>query len=115
MENFRLFDLLHALKQKPLKEDALAAKENGITVIEDFNFEAPKTKNYAELLKNLNLSDKKTLLVLSETNNNVYLSSRNLERCKVVTVSELNTYDIMNATNLILAESSVAQIEKTLS
>ncbi len=91
------------------------AKENGITVIEDFNFEAPKTKNYAELLKNLNLSDKKTLLVLSETNNNVYLSSRNLERCKVVTVSELNTYDIMNATNLILAESSVAQIEKTLS
>ena len=91
------------------------AKDNGITIIEDFNFEAPKTKNYAELLKNLNLSDKKTLLVLSETNNNVYLSSRNLDRAKVVTVSELNTYDIMNATNLILAESSVAQIEKTLS
>src|ERR1700752_3253534 len=78
------------------------AKENAITVLEDFNFEAPKTKNYVDLMKNLNLSDKKTLLVLGDLNKNVYLSSRNLEGAKVVTASELNTYDIVNAQSLIL-------------
>jgi len=90
------------------------AKENAITVLEDFNFEAPKTKNYAELMKNLNLSDKKTLLVLGDSNKNVYLSSRNLEGTKVVTASELNTYDIVNAQSLILSESSVKVLESLL-
>ena len=90
------------------------AKENAITVLEDFNFEAPKTKNFVDLLKNLNFSDKKTLVVLGDTNKNVYLSSRNLERSKVVTASELNTYDIVNAQNVILAESSVKVIESIL-
>ncbi len=90
------------------------AKNNGITVLEDFNFEAPKTKQYLDLLKNLNLSDKKTLVVLGESNKNVYLSSRNLDRSKVVIASDLNTYDIMNATNLILSESSLKQIETIL-
>lgn len=90
------------------------AKENAITILEDFNFEAPKTKNYVDLMKNLNLNDKKTLLVLGDTNKNVYLSSRNIQGAKVVKASDLNTYDILNAQNLILAESSVKVIETIL-
>ena len=90
------------------------AKENAITVLEDFIFEAPKTKNYVDLMKNLNLSDKKTVLVLGDTNNNVYLSSRNLEGAKVVKASDLNTYDIVNAETLILLESSVKVLESLL-
>ena len=90
------------------------AKENAITVLEDFTFEAPKTKNYVDLMKNLNLSDKKTLLVLGESNNNVYLSSRNLKGAKVVNASDLNTYDIVNAESLILLESSVKVLESLL-
>lgn len=90
------------------------AKDNAITVLEDFNFEAPKTKNFVDLMKNLNLSDKKTLLVLGDTNKNVYLSSRNIQGAKVVKASDLNTYDILNAENLILAESSVKVIETIL-
>ncbi|MBL7931841.1 MAG: 50S ribosomal protein L4 [Bacteroidia bacterium] len=90
------------------------AKDNAITVLEDFNFEAPKTKNYVDLMKNLNLADKKTLLVLGDTNKNVYLSSRNIQGAKVVKASDLNTYDILNAETLILAESSVKVIETIL-
>ncbi|HQQ94422.1 MAG TPA: 50S ribosomal protein L4 [Bacteroidia bacterium] len=90
------------------------AKDNAITVLEDFNFEAPKTKNYSELMKNLNLDNKKTLLVLGDTNKNVYLSSRNIQGTKVVKASDLNTYDILNAENLILSESSVKVIETIL-
>lgn len=90
------------------------AKENNIIVLEDFSFDAPKTKQYADMLNNLKVSDKKTLLVLGETNKNVYLSSRNLNGAKVVTVSELNTYDILNASNLLLTESSVPTIENLL-
>ncbi len=90
------------------------AKENAITVLEDFTFEAPKTSSYVDLMKNLNLSDKKTLLVLGESNNNVYLSSRNLEGAKVVNASDLNTYDIVNAESLILLESSVKVLESLL-
>ncbi|MCF8423896.1 MAG: 50S ribosomal protein L4 [Bacteroidia bacterium] len=90
------------------------AKDNAITVLEDFTFEAPKTSNYVDLIKNLNLSDKKTLLVLGESNNNVYLSSRNLTGAKVVKASDLNTYDIVNAESLILLESSVKVLESLL-
>lgn len=90
------------------------AKDNAITVLEDFTFDAPKTKNYIDLMKNLNLSDKKTLLVLGGLNKNVYLSSRNLEGAKVVNASDLNTYDIMNAQSLILAESSIKVLEEIL-
>lgn len=91
------------------------AKENAITVVEDFNFEAPKTKNFVDLLKNLNLSDKKTLVVLPATNKNVYLSSRNIQGAQVVKATDLNTYDILNANNLVLAEGSVKEIENILS
>jgi large subunit ribosomal protein L4 len=90
------------------------AKENAITVLEDFTFEAPKTSNYVDLIKNLNLTDKKTLLVLGESNNNVYLSSRNLQGAKVINASDLNTYDIVNAETLILLESSVKVLESLL-
>ncbi|MBK9284024.1 MAG: 50S ribosomal protein L4 [Sphingobacteriaceae bacterium] len=90
------------------------AKDNAITVLEDFNFEAPKTKNYIDLLKNLNLSDKKTLVVLGGVNKNVYLSSRNIQGTKVVNASDINTYDILNADTLVLAESSVKVLETIL-
>ncbi|MES2760737.1 MAG: 50S ribosomal protein L4 [Bacteroidota bacterium] len=90
------------------------AKDNAITVLEDFTFDAPKTSNYVDLIKNLNLTDKKTLLVLGESNNNVYLSSRNLQGAKVVKASDLNTYDIVNAETLILLESSVKVLESLL-
>ena len=90
------------------------AKENAITVLEDFNFEAPKTKNYVDLMKNLNLSDKKTLLVLGDSNNNVYLSSRNLTQTDVVINSELSTYKILNASSIVLLEGSIAGIETNL-
>lgn len=90
------------------------AKDNAITVLEDFSFEAPKTKNYVELIKNLNMADKKTLLVLGQANNNVYLSSRNIQGAKVVNAADLNTYDILNANHVILSESSVKVIETIL-
>ena len=91
------------------------AKENKITVLEDFNFEAPKTKNYIDLLKNLNLEGKKTLLVLGDGSKNIYLSSRNLPGTKVISATDLNTYDILNAGTLILAEGSLKKIENLLS
>jgi large subunit ribosomal protein L4 len=94
---------------------SLMAKDNAITVVEDLKFDAIKTKDYVQFLNDLKLSDKKTLLVLNEQDKNIYLSSRNLEGAKVVTVSELNTYGILNANNLLLSESAVATIEKSLS
>ena len=90
------------------------AKDNNITVIEDFSFDAPKTKNYAAIINALKLNDKKTLVVLGENNKNVYLSSRNLQGTTVVNASELNTYDILRANTLVLLESSVKQIENLL-
>jgi large subunit ribosomal protein L4 len=90
------------------------AKENSIIVLEDLNFDAPKTSKYAEMLSALKVADKKTLLVVAEHNKNVYLSSRNLTSAKVVTASELTTYDILNASNLLLVEGSVTKIESLL-
>ena len=91
------------------------AKDNAITVVEDFSFESPKTKNFIDLLKNLNLADKKTLVVLPANNENVYLSSRNIQGTHVIKASDLNTYDIMNANTIILSEGSVKEIENILS
>ncbi len=90
------------------------AKDNAIAVLEDFNFEAPKTKNYINLLNALSLTDKKTLLVLPEANKNVVLSGRNLKRTKITTADKINTYDVMNADNLIFVESSVSKVENLL-
>jgi len=91
------------------------AKENNILLLEDFNFEQPKTKEIVSFYKNLNIPDKKSLLVLSESNKNIYLSSRNLKQNKVVTVSELTTYDILNASILLFIESSLNILQETLS
>jgi large subunit ribosomal protein L4 len=91
------------------------AKDNGIVVLEDFSFDTPKTKNYVQLIKNLNLADKKTLLVTADSNKNIYLSSRNLGNAKVVKASDLTTYDILHANSLLLLEGSIKEIENTLS
>jgi len=91
------------------------AKDNGILILEDFTFEAVKTKNYVELLTALNIKDKKTVLVLPESDNNIYLSSRNLQNSKVVKASNLNTYEILNAANVLILESSLEEINKVFS
>ena len=85
------------------------AKENNIIVVEDFSFEAPKTKEYVNFLNNLKISDKKSVLALSEANKNVYLSARNLSKAEVVNVSELNTYKIMDAKTVIFTVSALAK------
>ena len=106
------------IKQKRLaRKSALSykAKDKAIIVLEDFSFDKPQTKKYNEMLANLGAADKKSLLVLSDSNKNVYLSSRNLEGAKVVTASQINTYDLMNAGSVILAESSIEKIENILS
>lgn len=90
------------------------AQEKAIAVLEDFNFEAPKTKDYIALLNSLSLNDKKTLLVLPESNRNIVLSGRNVENSKIITAEQINTYDVLNADNLVLVESSVEKLEKTL-
>lgn len=103
--------------KKLARKSVLSTKANGgdIMVVENLNFETPKTKQYVNLLENLKVSDKKSLLVLAEENKNVYLSARNLRGVKVVNVSELNTYDVLNASKLILCEGSIEKIETVLS
>lgn len=94
---------------------SLKAQDKSIVVIEDFNFEAPKTKEFTNVLKALGLESKKSLFVLGDSNNNVYLSSRNLKISEVVTTSELNTYKIVNASSIVLFEGSIEGIESNLS
>ena len=92
----------------------LKAKEQNIIVLEDVQFDAPKTKEFKNVLSSLGLADKKALFVLGESNKNVYLSSRNLKRSTVVTTSELSTYDLMNANSVVLFEGSVEGIVSNL-
>ena len=94
---------------------SIKAKESNIVVVEDFNFETPNTKNFINVLKALGLENKKSLFVLGDSNKNVYLSSRNLKASSVVTNSELSTYAILNANNLVLLEGSLEGIEENLS
>jgi large subunit ribosomal protein L4 len=89
-------------------------KDNEIMILEDFSFNEPRTKNFVELLGHFDLNDKKTLLVLPETNENILLSARNIQKAKVINVNSLNTYDILNANRLLIAESSMKEIEKIL-
>jgi large subunit ribosomal protein L4 len=91
------------------------AKESAIAVLEDFTFDNPKTKQYLGLLSSLSLADKKTLLVLPEANKNVVLSGRNIPNAKITTASQVNTYDVMNADNVIFVESSIDKIVNLLS
>ncbi|GAL84101.1 50S ribosomal protein L4 [Sporocytophaga myxococcoides] len=90
------------------------AKSNNISVLENLSFDKPKTKVYIDLLKNLSLSDKKTLLVLGDSNKNVFLSSRNLRNAKVITFDQLKTFDVLKADKVVLAEGSVAKLEELL-
>ncbi|MEH6536458.1 MAG: 50S ribosomal protein L4 [Psychroserpens sp.] len=93
----------------------MKATDKDIVVLEDFNFDAPKTKNFTAVLKALDIQDKKSLFVLGASNNNVYLSSRNFKGSEVITSSEISTYKILNANKLILLESSLEGIESNLS
>jgi large subunit ribosomal protein L4 len=111
--SFKLNKKLKQLARKSVLSNMATA--NAITVIEDLSFDAPKTKGFVEILNNLKLIDKKTLLVLNEYDKNVYLSSRNLKGAEVVTASELSTYKILNANSLLLSESAIATIENSLS
>jgi large subunit ribosomal protein L4 len=88
------------------------AQSNEIIVLEDFSFEAPKTKDFVAIQNNLKISDKKSLIVLPEANKNIYLSSRNLQNVEIVIASELSTYRIMRANKIILVESSVNKVEE---
>ncbi len=91
------------------------AKNNDIVILEDFSFETPKTKNFISLVNNLKISDKKALMVTANIDENLYLSSRNLQKSKVIAASDINTYDLLNADKLVLTASSVKSIEDSLS
>ncbi len=88
------------------------AKQNGITIIEDFKIETPKTSEFIAVVDNLKVSDKKSLVIVAEYDKSLYLSSRNFDRSKVVTVAELNTYDILNAKTLVFLEGSISKLEE---
>jgi len=90
------------------------AKDNSISILEDFSFDNAKTKQYVNLLNALSLADKKTLLVLPEVNKNVVLSGRNVQNAKVTTADQINTYDLMHADNVIFVESAVSKVESLL-
>ena len=90
------------------------AQENAIIVVEDFNFEAPKTKDFVNITKNLKVEGKKSLFVLPESNNNVFLSSRNLQNNKVTLAQLLNSYNVLNAEVLVITEKSLETINSIL-
>jgi large subunit ribosomal protein L4 len=103
--------------KKLARKSALSykAKDGAIHVIEDFSFEAPKTSKFADLLKSFDSADKKSLMLLAEPNKSIYLSSRNFKGSKVLMYSELNTYEILEAKNIFIIESSLSNIESLLS
>jgi len=110
------FKLNKGLK-KLARQSALSmkAKEDNIVVIESFDFEAPKTKEFTNILKALELENKKSLFVLEGSNNNVYLSSRNLKKADVIRGSELSTYSVLNANKVIISEACLEEIESNFS
>jgi large subunit ribosomal protein L4 len=110
---FKLNKKLKSLARKSAL--SYKAKDNNIVVLEDFNFETIKTKNYIKMEADLKVTDDKTLLVLAGVeNNNVYLSSRNLKKTKVITADQLNTYDVLNAGKLILTAGALKTLEEAL-
>ena len=110
--SFKLNKKLKSLARK----SALSYKaiDNNIVVLEDFAFDAVKTKTYVQMVADLNVTDVKTLLVLAAADNNVYLSSRNLKKAKVITADQLNTYDVLNAGKLLLTAGAVKTLEEAL-
>ncbi|WZL87965.1 50S ribosomal protein L4 [Salinimicrobium sp. 3283s] len=111
--SFKLNKTLKRLARKSAL--SMKANDNSIMVVEDFSFDTPKTKNFIDVLKALGLEGKKSLIVLGDSNKNVYLSSRNLKTYEVVSSSELSTYKILNANNLVFLEGSLEGIESNLS
>ena len=110
---FKLNKKVKAVAKKSVLSSSI--KEDKIIVLEDLKFDSPKTKDFIALLKGLDLQGKRVTLVTTENQMNVYLSSRNIQRVNVVSTSEVNTYDLLNCTKLILSESSVKEIENILS
>lgn len=110
--SFKLNKKLKALARKSAL--SYKAQDNNIVIVEDFSFDSIKTKNYVKLTADLNVTDVKTLLVLGAANNNVYLSSRNLKKTKVITADQLNTYDVLNAGKLILTSGALKTLEEAL-
>ena len=110
--SFKLNKKLKSLARKSAL--SYKAKDSSIVVVEDFTFDTIKTKSYIQLQADLNVSDVKTLLVLGAANNNVYLSSRNLKRTKVIVASQLNTYDVLNAGKLILTTGALKTLEEAI-
>jgi len=108
--SFKLNKKLKSLARKSAL--SYKAQDSSIIVLEDFNFDSIKTKNYVQLANDLNVTDVRTLLVLGAANNNVYLSSRNLKKTKVVTADQLNTYDVLNAGKLLLTTGAVKLLEE---
>lgn len=108
--SFKLNKKLKRLARKSALSYKL--KDNHLTILEDFTFDTPKTKNFTELLKNFLLTGKKTLLVIAKSEENVLLSSRNLKSVKVVNAADLNTYEILDATQLLITAGSIREIEK---
>ncbi|WP_113661962.1 50S ribosomal protein L4 [Pedobacter nanyangensis] len=108
--SFKLNKKLKSLARKSAL--SYKAQDNSIVVLEDFNFDSIKTKNYVNLVNALNLANEKTLLVLPEQNNNIYLSSRNIQKAKVITAGDLNTYDVLNAGKLLLTANSLKTLEE---
>jgi large subunit ribosomal protein L4 len=90
------------------------AKENNITVLESFSLDAPKTKDFLNILKNLNLENQKVLFIIGKNDKNIVLSSRNVAKNKVITANDINTYDVLNAAKLVLVEDSIPVIEGAL-
>jgi large subunit ribosomal protein L4 len=109
---FKLNKKVKVVAKKSVLSSSL--KENKVIVLEDLNFENVKTKDFLAVLKGLNLEGKRVTLVTARNNKNVYLSSRNIQKVKVVATSEVNTYDLINCNKLILSESSVKEIENSL-
>jgi large subunit ribosomal protein L4 len=108
--SFKLNKKLKVLARKSAL--SYKAKENNIIILEDFTFEQIATRQYKQMLDNLNLGDKKTLLVIPGSDQAVMLSSRNIKKTKVITASSINTYDVLNANNLLIAEGSMKEIER---
>lgn len=109
--NIKLNKKVKALARNSVLSDKVN-KDKGLVVVEDFSFDAPKTKDYLNVLSSLEVNDRKSLVVTSEYNQNIYLSGRNVSYSKTVVASDLNTYTIMNANTLVLTESAVAKINE---
>ena len=109
---FKLNKKLKVLARKSAL--AYKVKDKNLLVVEDFSFEAPKTKTFADVLTKLSVADKKTLFVLADNDKNVVLSGRNLQNTKIITADSLNTYDVLNADSLLVCESSIEKLETLL-